>query len=500
MKRRARHLVTVRASTRRWRERQWVTLRPPRRAGRLLQLAGLCAAVATLLSPGVSRRADAVEPPAKAEGDEKGPVDWRGLDRMDPNGRTKRREKPPPNPVQQLVQNAPYRVHVATTNGTKITITDAYTLERRRIFVAPHIAAYGFSSDGHWLYVAHGTGPTRTIVAVAVTTAKARTLGTIRLRRGESLIELRGHGHQGAVHLTLVVGKGGRWRSGAACTKPRNIRRIKFRERPAKPGKPALLGKEQLPGPHELRFPRRRSRVSPNTRYIVELGASLTIRGRFGKDGEGRLNKSGLPARSLGLRWMRDSRGVFVSNQRRGACRHLKGLASFRQPKSQFASWRRQRDWLAWRVPSHIQLVRGDLAHQDLTWAPDGMRLIGISPRGVVVVEPVVRHGGHVSVIAPPSTLWPAVRPGVRTIATGSGGLRHAEILLEQGQLDAAQARLTQAKSSALRVKLMNRLDKLRRVRTRRLKEFGGASETLPGSFDASKPTGLAGEATVSTR
>jgi len=90
-----------------------------------------------------------------------------------------------------------------------------------------------------------------------------------------------------------------------------------------------------------------------------------------------------------------------------------------------------------------------------------------------VVVEPVPRSAGHVSLIAPPSTLWPAVRPGVRTLATGSGELRHSEILLEQGSLALAEARLAKVAASEQRRRLLARLAKLTKVKARRLLEFG---------------------------
>ena len=179
---------------------------------------------------------------------------------------------------------------------------------------------------------------------------------------------------------------------------------------------------------------------------------------------------------------MRDSRGLFVLARRKRArgCAHRLTLSSYRQPDSQRPSWKRQHDWLAWALPADVEIVRGDLAHEDPQWAPDGMRLIGYGPGGVVLIEPGERFRGHVSVIAPPSKLWPIVRPGVRSLATGVGSLRMAEILLEQGDLDAAAAAMAAAKakggsgSKSSEIKrLRKRLARLEAVRERRAKEFG---------------------------
>ncbi|MCO4760517.1 MAG: hypothetical protein KC502_03390 [Myxococcales bacterium] len=411
----------------------------------------------------------------EADATEGKPVDWRGLDRMDADGRTKRKDKPPPNPVQQLVQNAPYRVHVATTNGKKVTITDAYTLERRRIFVADAIVGYAFSWDGHWLYIVSGTANLRTVHAVAVNTAKARSLGRVTLRKGEHVVEVLGRGKADGVSVAVVIARGKPWQLGTGCKKARRVRRVRFVQRRGK------LVREALEGPHERKFPYRSRRVSPNTRYTVELAGTLNIHGRFGGGGKvERLNKKGLPANSGSVRWMRDSRGVFVIHRRKGACPHLRGLATFRQPLSQYASWRRQRNWADWRVPGDVQLTRGDLAHQDLSWSPDGMRLVGVTAKGVVLVEPVIRYGKRVALIAPPSTLWPAVRPGVRSLVTGASALRHSEILLEQGNLTAAKERLAKAPKGVEQARLLKRLAKLQRVRLRRLREFGLARPPAP--------------------
>ncbi len=429
------------------------------------------------------------EPAAKPEAK---PVDWRGLDRLGPDGKRVKRDKPPPNPVQQLVQNAPYRVHVATTDGTAVKITDAYTLERRRVFSAPGVVGLAFSSDGHWLYVAHGAGRAVVVSAVAVRSAKARRLATLTLGKGEALAELRGHGKADAPGFTALLGRGKPWRPDAPCSRWRGLRAVRWR---------TVRGALKSDAPSDLsvlRFPTRTRQVSPNTRYTVELDGGLKIHGRFGGGNKvSRLDKGALPRGSFALRWARDSRGVFVVQRRarRDGCAHLKGIAGFRQPASQYASWKTQRHWPRWVAPGDVQLVRGDLGHQDLSWSPDGMRMVGVTAAGVVLVEPTPRGEAHVVQIAPPSAAWPAVRPGVRSLAMGKGALRHAEILLEQGQLDAAAKRLAGGEAGPEKARLAARLEKLRRVRARRAAEFAakapGAAAT-PGDAPPKAPAGAA--------
>jgi len=417
--------------------------------------------------------------PAKAGRATEGEVDWRGLNRLDEDGKRIDKDKPPPSPVTALVQNAPYRIHVASSNGEKVTITDAFTLERRRVFAGGPILGYSFSSDGHWLYVVHGKG---LVKAVDVRTARARPLGQARLRAGESVVEVRGHGNRQRPYVTVVIGKGAAASPGGACRSIRVKRRLRLQQRPGKP-----IQRIVQAGPHELKRRLRRRGTSPNTRMLVELDGNLMSRARLGSR-PGRLNGSSLPPRSAGIVWMRDSRGLFVLAHRRArrGCRYRLTLRSFRQPQNQRPSWKRQHDWTTWSLPADVEIVRGDQSHEDPQWAPDGMRMIGHSPAGVVLIEPSPRFRDHVSVIAPPSKLWPVVRPGVRSLATGVGSLRMAEILLEQGDLDAAivamkaPSKPDQAPPKAGEIaRLKKRLNKLQSVRARRAKEFGVPLATL---------------------
>ena len=391
-----------------------------------------------------------------------------------------------------MVQNAPYRIHVASSDGQKVTITDAFTLERRRVFAGGPILGMAFSSDGHWLYVVHGAGE---VTAVELRSAKRRRLGRANLRAGEAVVEVRGHGNRERPYVTVVLGKGKPASPGGKCTSIRMTRRVRLQQRP---GKPVRVIVEK--GPHELKRRLRRRGTSPNTRMLVELDGGLISRAKLGSR-SGRLNGKPLPARSAGIVWMRDSRGIFVIARRKRArgCAYGLTLRSYRQPDSQRPSWKRQHDWHEWTLPTSVQIVRGDLAHEDPQWTPDGMRLIGHGPGGVVLIEPNQRFRGHVSIIAPRSKLWPVVRPGVRSLAMGAGSLRMAEILLEQGDLDAAAAMIVGEKKGSKTdlARLRKRLMRLQAVRNRRAKEFGlplsalrsGRAETAPGLPVAGTPT-----------
>ena len=422
------------------------------------------------------------EPPAEEPTED---VDWRGLHRLGDDGKRVKKDEPPPNPVTALVQNAPYRIHVVSSDGSKVTITDAFTLERQRVFTGAPVRGYAFSGDGAWLYVVRGAGE---VAAVEVQTAKARRLGEVRLATGEAVVEVRGHGTRDRPYVTVVVGRGKATEVGGPCQPVTILRRVRLQQRP---GKKVQVITES--GPHDLKRRLRSRGTSPNTRMLVELAGGLMSRARLGSK-ESRLNGKPMPPRSEGLVWMRDSRGVFVLHGRpkTKGCRYGLGLSSYRQPAAQYASWKRQHDWDMWTLPDSVAIVRGDMAHEDPQWAPDGMRLIGHGPRGVVLIEPSPRFRGQVSVIAPPSKLWPVVRPGVRTLASGVGALRLAELLLEQGDIDAAQIEIARAavpsrKDDAIArevSRLQARSTKLRAVRERRAIEFGVAAASLRSGSD----------------
>ena len=441
-------------------------------------------------TPGVA----AGQEPAATDGatDE---IDWRGLHRMDERGHSIKRKTPkPPNPIRELAQSAPYRVHVATSDGLKVTITDAYTLERWRLFAASAIHGYAFSNDGYWLYIVHDAG---VLSSIAVPTGKARKMATLPMAEGEVVVEVRGHGTRGHRFVTVVVARGPKPVLGQPCGKWTRYRRFSVRFKSNRTKATTVIEK----GPHDLRRKRRRKGTSANTRYEVILGKSLMLNNKIGGGSVGKLNRKALPRGSFAMVWMRDSRGVVVKHGRpaKNGCRYRMGLRSFRQPASQRAAWKRQQRWPSWTLPADVQLVRGDLSHQDPSWAPDQMRLVGVR-RGIpVLIEPVPRHRGHVAPIAPPTTLWPVVRPGVRALASGTGALRHAEILAEQGDLDsarrqlaAARTRIPKPESSAVAA-LTKRLAVLEEMRRRRALEFGLPDASMRGRREIPGPGAVLG-------
>ena len=421
--------------------------------------------------------------PGKPEDRPEGEIDWRGLYRMDENGHTIKRDPPPPNPIRELAQSAPYRVHVASSDGKKLTITDAYTLERWRLLEDEAIAGYAFSNDGHYLYAVHGAN---VLSSVVVETGKASAMSRLELKEGEVVIEVIGHGNRGHRFVTVVVGQGPPPRVGQPCGSWRGLRRLRVRQRSSWPKATVIVEK----GPHDLRRKRRKKGTSPNTRYEVLLGSQLMLNNKIGGGSVGKVNRKPLPPRALGFEWMRDSRGVVVkaAAPSLNGCRHRLTLRSFRQPATQRKAWYRQRNWEAWQLPADVELVPGSMDHQDVEWTPDGMRVIGVQGGRAVLIEPLPRHRGHVSVITPPIALWPVVRPGVRSLATGTGVLRHAEILAEQGDLDSARRQLAAAlqkdagKPSPEEVaRLRKRLARLDSIRQRRAAELGESDASLRG-------------------
>lgn len=385
-----------------------------------------------------------------------GEVDWRGID-TDP---THKKGKPAPSPVTALIKNAPYRVEVVSTDGQKVLITNAYTLERRRVFEAPAIAGYAFSPDGAWLYVVTGTGE---VVAIAADSARASSLGRLALRPGEVVVEVQGQGSLESQAVTVLLGVGeapgvgacGNWQSPRRASLHRDatqkaLARAEFRD-----GWPELGGAEHTVS------------VSPNTKYRITLGGgNLLAAGRFGA-GDVQVNRSPVPAGTSSIEWMRDSEGLIATWPRKaqGGCKNRLGLRTYRDNEGHGG-------WTEWTLPEGVEVARGDL-RQGLQWAPDGMRLIGVDGRGVVLIEPAPRFAGPIARVAPPSKLWPRVRPGVRPLVAGeSGTLRHAELLLELGDLDAASKLLGKVKDAPPELpRLRQRLDRLAEVRERRAQE-----------------------------
>ncbi|HAN30181.1 MAG TPA: hypothetical protein DCQ06_01155 [Myxococcales bacterium] len=393
-------------------------------------------------------------------------VDWRGVKRLNERGNRIDRSEPPPNPVTQLANNAPYRIHVATSDGSSVKITDAFTLERRKVFRGS-VLGMAFSRDGHWLYVAHSRAKRIHIAAIQVQSAKVRNLGSTRIKSTESLIILRGHGNVDTPHASALIGRGTGWRPGKDCPTWRQIRLVRFRLRRDKPS----VTFDTSP---KLRRPWFRRSRSPNTHFTAELGSNLTLfRHGRGNQKIDKLAGAHHIRGSVALSWMRDSRGMWLMTQRRpeGRCKALRGAITFRLAPGRAARFRRS--WQRWRVPKDLQLTRGDLAHQPLTVTPDGMRLIAINEAGVFLVEPSPRPASlRYSMIAPPSKIWPVVRPGVRSLSIGASDHRQLTLLLEQGALKAADALLSQTVDSPTKAALVKRLNKLRAVRERRVAEF----------------------------
>ncbi|MEY3012574.1 MAG: hypothetical protein RIT45_1309 [Pseudomonadota bacterium] len=406
------------------------------------------------------------EPPADADDAE---VDWRGLERMDETGKTIRRDKPEASPVERLVASAPYRLQVATSDATSIRITDAYTLERSRIYAGAPVHGYGFSGDGAWLYAVVGDASKGglDVLAIEVQTAQQRRLGKLALGKGEGVAHVEGGGDAAELRVIITTGRRKTKGNGLDCAAWSDLQRRRFRQRGASPPKD-----EAVPGPFKLSDGLRRKGVSPNTRMRVELGAGLVAHGRFGSAEQIRLDRDPVPRGAVGFAWMRDSKGLFVGLRRKaqGACAEPMGGRFYRQPEG------RGRGWDAWDVPDDVRLVRGDLPGAGPDWAPDGMRMVGLQGTQVVLVEAVPRFRGKVAVIATSSAHWPVIRPGVRSLAVGAGSLRHAEILLEQGDLEGAAERLDRdgpAGPAAERKRLAARLEKLRAIRARRATELG---------------------------
>ena len=252
------------------------------------------------------------------------------------------------------------------------------------------------------------------------------------------------------------------------------------------------------PAPEQRRPWFKRSR-SPNTHWTAELAGGLTMF-RHGA-GNQQVNVTA-PARAVrgakSLKWMRDSHGLWLMTNAKGrdGCAYLRGAIAFRLADGKDP--RRRKNWSRWAVPSNLQLTRGDLRGQPLSVAPDGMRLLGVSPAGVMLIEPSSRPESlKVSMIAPPSQVWPAFRPGVRSLLLGASEHREVALLLEQGALKRAAKLLAAAAKTAETATLNARLQKLRAVRVRRVVEFSRYAEgpwvaALP---DAATPT----EATSST-
>ncbi len=383
-------------------------------------------------------------------------IDWRGLGEG-----PKKKLGGHDSAVADLIRNAPYRVEVATTDGTKLSLTNALTLERRRVFDGPTVAGFGFAPDGAWLYVATNDGE---LFAVEPDSAAVEKIGKVPMAAEQVIVELVGGGSATQHEFTLWLAKGPAPATGT-CPGWRDLQRVHVRHTPGARG--AAIAPAQ-PGWAEPPEAGRTNPTSPNTKYRAQIdnGALLAV-ARFG-GGQFKLNRTALPNNVTDLQWMRDSDGVVGTFARKPAsgCRQRPGVRVWRDDNRSNAV-----GWQEWTTPENLDIARPDV-HAGLQWAPDGMRLLGTDPRGVVLIEPSPRFRGPVALIAPPSKLWPKFRPGVRSLpASAAPAYRHAELLLEQGDLDAA-AKLLRGVKEADAKALVQRLKKLDDVRLRRSEEL----------------------------
>ena len=386
-----------------------------------------------------------------------GEVDWRGLS----DAPKKKPTGSDAGGVGALIRNAPYRVEVASSDGQKLTLTNAFTLERRRVLDGA-VAGYAFSADGAWLYVVTGAGD---LLAIEPDTAGVDKLGKIALGPDQVVVDVTAGGSATQHDVWVWLAKGAAPAVGT-CPSWREPTRI-HAKRDATVKGPAKLATEA--GWPESGKGGHLSSVSPNTKYRAQLGdGGLTATARFG-GGEWKLNRSAIPGGVTDLTWMRDSDGLVATFARKVApgCKQRPGVRVWRDDDRPNPP----PGWQEWTSPDGLELARADLK-SGLEWAPDGMRLLGVDARGVVVVEPAPRFRGVLAVVAPPSRLWPKFRPGQRALpASAPSPLRHAEILMELGDLDAAWKLLKVAKEAEAPA-LWARWRKLDEVRKRRAEEM----------------------------
>lgn len=377
----------------------------------------------------------------------------------------------PSAPRLRAVEATPYRLEIATTDGGKLLITDALTLERRRVLEMAPIGALAFSPGGEWLYAVGQDGE---IVAVDPDKAKTAPVAKIALRAGEAVVDAVGLGPADQWALQVVIAQGQPAVKGCAAWKqPRRVavRRAIGAKEPAT--------QESKDGwPDDQRVPRLAA-IAPNTRYRAQvMGPVIQNEGRFGA-ASGQISRTPLPAGVFALQWMHDSAGLGVVFPKRpdNGCAHRVGLRVLRESAA------KKPGWDEWNLPDAIDLVRGDQPWLAPLPTDDAMHWLGVEARGVVLVEPVARFRGKLALVAPPSAAWPKLRPGTRPQASLVGGAaRMTELLMETGDLDAAEeelAKLTGKLPPASVAKLRARLDKLIDVRARRAAELGVALDEM---------------------
>ncbi len=370
-------------------------------------------------------------------------------------------EPPKADATARLIQTAPYKVEVASSDGNKVLITNAFTLERRRLWERPGVAALAFSPDGVWLYAVTSGGEA---VAIDPDAGKVVPLGKLPIQAGEQVVDAVGVGPTDQYGVAAILAKPQGPVAARGCSNWTAPRRVVL-HRGFDGSAPRLEAREGWPD--DQRTPRTRS-VSPNTKTKVSIvGPALQAEAQFGAGGT-TISKTALPVGAFQIDWMRDSQGLALHYPKRaeGACKYRVGTRFYRQDGA----------WNEWNLPDGVDTVRGDQPWPTPAAAPDGMRWLGVSVRGVELVEPLPRFRGKVALIAPPSSAWPKLRPGVRALPSLVGGpLRLAELWLETGDLDQAAVEVDRAEKTAppaATAKLRSRLQKLLEVRARRAQEL----------------------------
>ncbi|MBI5610115.1 MAG: hypothetical protein HY902_14665 [Deltaproteobacteria bacterium] len=361
----------------------------------------------------------------------------------------------------RLIQTAPYKLEVASSDGNKVLITNAFTLERRRLWERPGVAALAFSPDGVWLYAVTSSGEA---VAIDPDAGKVVPLGKLPIQAGEQVVDAVGIGPTDQFGLAAILAKPQGPVAARGCSTWTVPRRVVL-HRAFDGTAPRLEAREGWPD--DQRTPRTRA-VSPNTKTKVSIaGPALQAEAQFGAGGT-TISKTALPVGAFQIDWMRDSQGLALHYPKRAeaACKFRVGTRFYRQ----------EGGWTEWNLPDGVDTVRGDQPWPTPAAAPDGMRWLGTSVRGVELIEPLPRFRGKVALIAPPSSAWPKLRPGVRALPSLVGGpLRLAELWLETGDLDQAGVEIDRAEKTAAPAavaKLRGRLQKLIEVRARRAQEL----------------------------
>ncbi len=372
----------------------------------------------------------------------------------------------------RTLEATPYRREVATSDGSKVLVTDMLTLERRRVFEASGVAALAFSPGGQWLYAVGAQG---LVTAIDPDKAKATPVAQVVLKPGEAVVDAVGLGPLDQWAVAVVIASGAPSPAGR-CTTWKNPRRVSVRKAIAGKEPAALEAKDGWP--EDQRTPRLAA-ISPNTRFRAQvMGPVIQNEGRFGA-ASGQITRTALPTGVFALQWMHDSAGLGVVYAKKPVnnCTARAGLRVLRDDGPGKPGWDE------WNLPDAVEMVRGDQPWLSPLPTDDAMHWVGVESRGVVLVEPVGRFRGKLALVAPPSALWPKFRPGTRPQASLVGGpARLTELLMETGDLDAAEDELPKLEGRvppAAIAKLRTRLDKLADVRNRRAAELGVALDEM---------------------